>query len=535
VLFGRPASTAGTKTPESPEQKDTENQAAGSLLERLQERYGVQMYTFASEPVQADVASMAKAYASGQGVDAEAADLPPEQQQTDLTAVFDEVMTQMSGKRLSGILLLSDGRHNAPGSVEPLVRRLGIQQVPVSSVVFGGDRPPIDAGIISVSAPEAIAEGDRILVTAQIKLDGLAGQEVQVALIEGEEQVDTETVRVPTDSYRVRVQLADKPDEARLHRYAVVVQEFDNEVLATNNRYPLAVSVSDERTQLLLVDGRPRWEFRYIKNLFASRDRTVHLQYVLIEPDDIAGVPTPPQVHASASRPVEAVEATALPKDASEWMKFDVIILGDVSPDVLGDPEQEILKKFVEQRGGTLVVIAGPNYMPHAYATGPLGAMLPVAPTASPGTVQAPPEEKFHLVLTTEGRESVVMRQKVNPVENLEVWSGLPPIYWRHPEAPAKEGATVLAYALPPSAPDYMPPFEPGAETTESPVDTETLAKRRQFQRQHALISYHTVATGRVMFLGFDRTWRLRYRVGDAYHHRFWGQVLRWAQGGPSV
>ena len=529
VLFGRPASASGTETPESPDEKDNENEAAGSLLDRLQERYGVQMYTFASEPVQADVASMARAYASGQGVDAEVADLPPKQQQTDLTAVFDEVMTQMSGKRLSGILLLSDGRHNAPGSVEPLVRRLGIRQVPVSSVVFGGDRPPIDAGIISVSAPEAIAEGDRILVTAQIKLDGLAGQEVQVALIEGEEQVDTETVRVPTDSYRVRVQLADKPDEARLHRYAVVVQEFDNEVLATNNRYPLAVSVSDERTQLLLVDGRPRWEFRYVKNLFASRDRTVHLQYVLLEPDDIAGVSTPPRVHASASRPVEAVEATALPKDASEWMKFDVIILGDVSPDVLGDPEQEILKKFVEQRGGTLLVVAGPNYMPHAYATGPLGPMLPVASTASTGTVRAPSEEKFQLILTTEGRESVVMRQKVNPVENLEVWSDLPPIYWRHPEAPAKEGATVLAYALPPSAPDYMPPFEPGTETTEAPIDADTLAKRRQFQRQHALISHHNVATGRVMFLGFDRTWRLRYRVGDTYHHRFWGQVLRWA------
>jgi hypothetical protein len=353
-----------------------------------------------------------------------------------------------------------------------------------------------------------------------------------VALLEGEEQVAGETVRVPTDSYRARVQLADKPDEARLHRYTVTVQEFDNEVLATNNTYPLAVSVSDERTQLLLIDGRPRWEFRYIKNLFASRDRTVHLQYVLIEPDEIAGVPAPPKVHASASRPVEQVEATALPENETEWMKFDVIVLGDVSPEVLGEPEQEIIKKFVEQRGGTLVVVAGPNAMPHEFANGPLADVLPVATTMVPGPVPAPPEEKFQLVLSTDGRESVVMRQKVNPVENLEVWSELPSIHWRHPEAPAKEGATVLAYALPPSAPDYMPrpasgEAAPAAEDTA--VDAETLAKQRAFQRQHALISHHNVATGRVMFLGFDRTWRLRYRVGDTYHHRFWGQVLRWA------
>jgi hypothetical protein len=28
-----------------------------------------------------------------------------------------------------------------------------------------------------------------------------------------------------------------------------------------------------------------------------------------------------------------------------------------------------------------------------------------------------------------------------------------------------------------------------------------------------------------------DRTWRLRQGVGDVYHHRFWGQLVRWGAG----
>ena len=28
-----------------------------------------------------------------------------------------------------------------------------------------------------------------------------------------------------------------------------------------------------------------------------------------------------------------------------------------------------------------------------------------------------------------------------------------------------------------------------------------------------------------------DQTWRLRYQVGDTHHHRFWGQIMRWAAG----
>ena len=31
------------------------------------------------------------------------------------------------------------------------------------------------------------------------------------------------------------------------------------------------------------------------------------------------------------------------------------------------------------------------------------------------------------------------------------------------------------------------------------------------------------------MWVGLDGTWRWRHRVGDAHHHRFWGQAVRWA------
>jgi len=522
VLLHRPP--AAGKRPEDKQDR------ADSLLDRLRADYGVKMYTFASEPAEVDLAAYAEAYKGpDDAVVGNAADLPPEQQQTDFTTVFEKVMTEMSDERLSGILVLTDGRHNAPQSVEPLVRRLGIRQVPVSSIVLGGEKPPIDAGILSVEAPEAIATRDRMFVTAQVKLDGLAGKEVKVTLNDGDKTVDTETVRVPTDAYRARVQMADEPKEAGLHRYAINVETFDGEVLTTNNVYPIAVSVSDERTQLLLIDGRPRWEFRYIKNLFASRDKTVHLQYVLLEPDKIEGVPQRPKTHASASREVEEVEATALPKDETEWMKFDVIVLGDVSPEAMGQEEQRILAKFVSERGGTLIVVAGPLHTPHAYGETDIADILPVLFEKSTEPITQPPEKEFYVALTAEGRESVIMRQKVNPDENLEIWNDLPPVYWRHPILHAKEGATVLAYAVPPQPPDFMPKPRLGGATLDETPDEDILTKRRIFEREHALITHHNVAMGRVMFLAFDRTWRLRYRVGDTYHHRFWGQVLRWA------
>src|SRR5205823_15241 len=47
--------------------------------------------------------------------------------------------------------------------------------------------------------------------------------------------------------------------------------------------------------------------------------------------------------------------------------------------------------------------------------------------------------------------------------------------------------------------------------------------------KDHALIARQNYGFGRVLFVGLDSTWRWRFKTGDTYHHRFWGQVIRWA------
>jgi hypothetical protein len=75
----------------------------------------------------------------------------------------------------------------------------------------------------------------------------------------------------------------------------------------------------------------------------------------------------------------------------------------------------------------------------------------------------------------------------------------------------------------------YLGDPKPGATvwgTTMLPAEqADPLAADR---RQAVMIHQH-LGTGQVLWLGFDGTWRWRQRVGDTYHHRFWGQLARWA------
>jgi hypothetical protein len=452
----------------------------------------------------------------------EEADYTSEQQKTDIAVALERVMADIPERQLGSVILLSDGRHNTPAALEPLARQLGLRNVPLFAVVLGaGTNPPPDSAILDVDAPEMVCLGDKVYFNVEIKLDGVTNKTVAVDLFEGGKVVASENVDVTNPlGMRSKVSLSHEPDKAGLHEYRIALNSGAGEAVVTNNAYGVSVNVSEERIKILLVEGRPSWEFRYLKNLFATRDRTAQLQYVLMEPDVIAEAPPRSKVIASAAHKREDSEATELPVDEAEWLKFDTIILGDVAPEDLGEVAQRALVKFVTARGGTLIVVAGPRHMPHEYAGTPLAGILPVKVIPSGRALTIGPEKQFRIALTAEGRASEIMRLQVQPEENLDAWKTLPDLTWRHGLLEVKEGASVLAYAMPPDPPPFM---------TRSTFDEDDFRRRLAFERRQALVMHHNVAMGRVMFLGFNQTWRFRYRVGDTLHHRFWGQVMRWA------
>jgi hypothetical protein len=107
--------------------------------------------------------------------------------------------------------------------------------------------------------------------------------------------------------------------------------------------------------------------------------------------------------------------------------------------------------------------------------------------------------------LTLDGKEAAFLQMEPGADKSLARWKELPPHFWGM-VGKAKPGATVLGYV------------DPGFG--------DDAGKR---EKENALIVRHSYGFGRVLFVGLDSTWRWRYKVGDTYHHRFWGQVVRWA------
>ncbi len=455
---------------------------------------------------------------------------------TDLTKALELALKEVPAEEITSVIIFTDGRHNGDAGVESIARKFGGYGIQVSSVLVGGTVKPFDLSISAADSPESVFLGDKVRFTVRVAATRANGRKAKIHFEGAEGQIDEKEFLVEGDDWSKEFKFVDVPKEQGVYSYKLKVTNLEGELFADNNERQLDVAVSDDRTNVLLVDGRPRWEYRYLRNLFYGRDKSVHLQDWLVHPDSIAGIQPKLLEYASASRPFGQSEAGGWPIQDNDWRQFDVIIIGDIGQDVLTEDVIEQLRYNVEDRGALLVLISGSEYMPYSITSQKLRDLMPIDYDPSPASHRVAPEESFVFQLAAAGRGHTVMNQSSSSSENEEIWAGIPDFHWRLPIKGVKAGADILAYAQPKregGTADMALVAQSVAATIEE--DPEAALKRleemRGEQSRNALVVAGARGKGRVLMLTTDSMWRLRSKDGDQLHHRFWGQIMRWGAG----
>jgi len=296
-----------------------------------------------------------------------------------------------------------------------------------------------------------------------------------------------QTVTAGPDGKPQEITLAHRPDKVGEYDFVVETDPLPDEIRVDNNQLQRQVSVRKAQIRVLLVQAYPSYEYRYLKNLL-ERDKTIQLQTVLQDADI---------EYAAADKAALPV----FPVRRDDLFQYDVVIFGDVNPALLSSSTLGNLAEFVVQKGGGLVMIAGPSFNPLQYRDTPLAPLLPIDPaTALAPDPQKPIDEGFVIQPTEEGLASPNMQLGDTPAETLQIWKNLPPVYWLL-EGQKRESAEVLAEH----------PTRRGGDGRKVPV----IVQRR-------------AGAGMVVFHATDETWRWRFQVGDIYFARYWVQTIRY-------
>ena len=309
-----------------------------------------------------------------------------------LGLAINEVLEQAAGRPVAGIVLLTDGQNTGAVSLSQAALAATRVGTPIYPVPTGSATRLRDVAIVDVYTSGLVSAGDTASVSVTIESQGFDGRPVKVELLEGEQTLDSKDLTLRGVEQQ-HMELSFEAKEPGAHYLTVRITPLEEETIRENNSDVAFLRVDDQKIKVLYVEGLPRWDFRFIKNGI-RRDHGLDATLIL-----------------ESELRLRAMEAAAkVPATAEDWSAYRTVILGDCSTELLGKSQLEALSEAVRDKGLGLIVLAGPNHMPHAFEDTALVDLLPVRVRRGVAGYDAAGYNPFKMELTPAGATHDALR-----------------------------------------------------------------------------------------------------------------------------
>ncbi|MDO4550130.1 MAG: hypothetical protein Q4C96_02625 [Planctomycetia bacterium] len=424
----------------------------------------------------------------------------PSGDQSALGWAIQNSLTHISGQRILGVILLSDG---AQRSVPPYdlfpqtaVNTLKHQEIPLYTVCFGHPEQESrnhDLAVDDLLADQRVFVGNELTVSGRIRVEGFPGQDIPVELHaenhRGEmEMVARTTVRTEKAHDSIPVTLSWIPRQPGEVKLSLRVPHMKEELSASNNSLEAFVNVIKGGISVLYLEGAFRPEMSFLKR---SLGHSADIQLDVIRLD----------ARAPQNRPADLLQKLS--------QGYAVYILGDVDASSFTAAEMTKLAESVSRGAGLLTLGGFQTYGSGGYATTPLAPLFPLTMNRlqrlNPRDPVAPDmhwDVPISMMPSEEGNAHFVMSLNRDPQKSLEMWRKLPPLHGANRFHSLKPAAITLAYA--------QIQQEDGTLT-----DVPLLVEQ-------------AYGKGRVISFAADSTWRWWMHGHEESHKRFWRQLTLW-------
>ena len=447
----------------------------GGLLKALGERFQVRLYKFGKDPERIQKTDQLTAAAPASRI----------------SDTLERVLAESSSLPLGAIVLLSDGADNAGGIDLETISAIRRQRIPVHTIGFGREHPEKDVEIMDAVVPVRALPQSKLVATVSLQSYGLSGNKAKLTVRESGKVLASQDVTLKPDGQTQSENLVFNCGDAGPKALEIGIEPISGEDNALNNKVTRLVVVESRKPKVLYFDGEPQWDYAFIGR--AMNDYPDIELWRMVRPTQNKFLRQfPPK--SSSEKDLEE----GFPTKAEDLFRFEGLILGSVEANYFTVTQQQLIRDFVDRRGGGLLFMGGRATLSDGgYPGTPLADLVPTRLPESKGT--------FHRdftgeELTSEGAQSVITRLDDDPVRNAERWKKMPQMASYQEIGEAKPGATVLLRSTPANKPK-MP-----------------------------LLVTENYGRGRTMVFGTGGVWRWKMWMdhADTTFATFWQQVFRW-------
>lgn len=395
-----------------------------------------------------------------------------------------QALRQASSSSLGAVILVSDGADNNGAIAQNELSEIVGFGVPIHTVGIGREAMPEDLEIEEVVLPNKALAGTTLSARVNIRHD--AGGTARVKVYNGDEFLSTHDVELdPEQSSTMALIDIEVPEPGQLD-LRFTVDPINGERNLANNSRSRVVDVPEGRYKILYVEGEPRWEYKFMQRALTD-DPSIQLSTLLkVTPNKFyrQGIDSPEQL------------ADGFPTERSELFAYDALIIGSMQVAEFTQEQQEMIRDFVSERGGSLMMLAGLNGL----GLGGWGESVvnEVLPSRLSLQDAAFVRQKAPVVLTDAGRAAPMLKFSDSDTDNVTQWSELPEIADYQSLGPLRPAATTLL---------------------EVNIDG----------RNQPLLVSQPYGRGQSFILATGGTWRwqMSLPLDDLRHETFWRQLAR--------
>ncbi len=422
--------------------------------------------------------------------------LPAPGNQSRIGDALRSVMQTAASVPMAGIVLLSDGADNGHTLSETDLRELAAYGVPVHAVGVGPERNDNDLELQAIDVPTSAAPN--AIVTAEVSVGYSKSATVRLRVYDADALLASRELKLIAKSSSdtgpgfvstERIEFPSK--EAGVRDLRFTLDALDGERNTINNSRRVVLNVPGTRRNILYVEGEPRWEYKFIR-------RAIEGEHSL----RLASVVRTTQNKFYRQGVTSGDELSdGLPTTAKELFAYDALVIGSYEAVALSQAQHQLLKEFVDKRGGGVLMLAARNGLGDGgWGSTPLAETLPthLNPKRASEFTQTP----VKAALTAYGLDATAMRFDSDPVRNAEQWQSLPDLANYQTLGALKPGAVVLLDAIPASA--------------------------KSDKKREPLLVWQRYGRGSTFELATASTqrWQMLLPVEDQRHEMFWRQLM---------
>ncbi|MBI3695519.1 MAG: hypothetical protein HY238_11865, partial [Acidobacteria bacterium] len=397
------------------------------------------------------------------------------------------ILRETSTLPLGGVVVFSDGADNTGGLDRALMAEIRQKKIPVHTVGVGRVEIPRDVELTDVAVASRALPGSRLSARVTLHQHGLDGQKTRLSVREGASVLASREITLASGQSAQTEEILFHSGEAGARKLTIAVDPLPGEEVTGNNQLTRVVQVLPGKRRILYIEGEPRWEFKFIRRA-ALEDQSIQLVSLL---------------RTSANKfyrqgvDDDKTLVEGFPTTTAELFKYEALIIGTIEAPFFTPAQQELIKEFVNRRGGSALFLGGrKSFSEGGWASSTLAEILPVRLSAATPTFHRRPVK---VELTPQGRESLICRLEEDAEKNAAHWAKLPDLADYQITGELKPGAVSLVNALLPG------------------------------EKNIPMLVVQNYGRGRTLVFATGGSWRWRMRLdhNDLTHPTFWQQLLR--------